>query len=193
MKLFIAASVIPALIFNAALAQTPAKPAAGNANSKKVETSSGIGSKHRYNYGMAGCGVGSLVVEGSERQNDKVFQIIAGIINNYTGSIFSISSGSSNCRDTPQSVARMEQEVFISVNMNSMNKEAAQGDGHHLAAFAEVLGCGDTDSVAQFVRLSQNRYDVIFADSQPNGVLNRYLAEIKGTESLADKCSRAEM
>ena len=168
---------------------TTAAPAAPAASAAPVAA----GSKHRYNYGMAGCGVGSLLVEGPERHNDKVFQVIASIVNEFMGQSYSITSGTSNCTDTPKSVARMEQEVFLSANINSMSKEAAQGDGHHLAAFAEVLGCGDAESVAQFAHLSQQRYDVIFADAQPTGVLNRYLAEVKGTGDLAERCTRVDL
>jgi hypothetical protein len=175
----------------------PASPAVSAPATNAVATERAApveaGTKHRYNYGMAGCGVGSLLVEGPERQNDKVFQMVAWLVNQYLGQTYSITSGTSNCTDTPKSVARMEQEVFISANINSMTKEAAQGDGQHLAAFAEVLGCGDAESVAQFAQLSQQRYEVIFANSQPSDVLNRYLAEVKGSGNLADRCTRADL
>lgn len=172
-----------------AFAQKPTEPA----ESKKTAATPAA-SGYRYNYGMAGCGLGSLVVEGEERHNDKVMQIIASIVNNILfPQTSAITSGTSNCTDTPKSVARMEQEVFLSANINAMTKEAAQGDGQHLAAFAEVLGCGDARSVSSFSELSQSRFDTLFADSNPTAVLERYLTEIRSSSQLSDSCSRANI
>jgi hypothetical protein len=186
MKKIISLACVSLFAATSAFAQKPSKAIGGT----EAPASSG----YRYNYGMAGCGLGSLVVEGEERHNDKLMQIIAAIINNIVfPQTSAITSGTSNCTDTPKSVARMEQEVFLSANINAMIKEAAQGDGQHLAAFAEVLGCGDARSVSSFSELSQERFATIFADANPTAVLDRYLTELSASAELSGSCSRANI
>jgi hypothetical protein len=189
MKKIISLACISLLAATSAFAQKPAKT-----KEDKKAAATPAASGYRYNYGMAGCGLGSLLVEGEERHNDKLMQVISGFINNYFfPQTSAITSGTSNCTDTPKSVARMEQEVFLSANINAMTKEAAQGDGQHLAAFAEVLGCGDARSVSSFSELSQERFDTIFADTNPTAVLDRYLTELSASSELSGSCSRANI
>ena len=173
------------------LAQKPSNKAGqGSAASSAASTT---GSTYRYNYGMAGCGLGSLIIRGKNNHNSKGMQILAYTLNSAGYQTSALTSGTSNCNNTPQGVARMEQEVFLSSNLNSIIKDAARGEGQHLAAFAEVLGCEEATSVTQLGSLSQERFETIFASHNANQILDRYLVEVNSMPGLAGKCTRVNL
>ncbi len=126
-------------------------------------------------YGMAGCGLGSMLI-----RDNNIMQVLAATTNgsSYSQS-FGITTGTSNCTASGAQTA-MEQKVFMQANVASLSVEAAQGSGDNLHAFAELLGC-DHEMLAQ---VSQAHYGELFQDRSPDGVLNRYHARLSG------KCQR---
>jgi len=131
-------------------------------------------------YGMAGCGLGAMFIE----KNTILPQIGAWFVNSFSGSqTFGITTGTSNCTDKERQNAKMEQEVFVKVNLAKLTREAAEGSGEHLEALAEVLGCEGND----FAKLSQDRYGKIYNNDDAKTVLENYAKEIQ--ESGAS-CSR---
>jgi hypothetical protein len=138
-------------------------------------------------YGMAGCGLGSLIM----KSNTKGAQSSAATTNGYTyTTLFGIISGTSNCVDTDSETAAVEREVFISANLASLSKEAAQGEGRHLLAFADVLGCAGEESYPQFVKVSQEQHQAIFNSEDPQAVLNSYISAVKSNSQLKTECAR---
>ncbi len=135
-------------------------------------------------WGMGGCGVGSLFI----KDKDMLPQMGASIVNGFFGSTQSIaiSSDSSNCVAEKNKLAAVEQEVYITVNLSSLSKEAAQGAGEHISALAEVFGCPNDD----FVKFSQNSFGKIYNSNNPNEVLKNYISEVKVDGNLAKKCNR---
>lgn len=112
-----------------------AEAGAADATSEKT-VSSPAGSSYKAAYGMAGCGLGTFVIK-----EDGIMQILAATTNGTSGSqTFGITSGTSNCAPS-QSVAAAEQEVFIRANLASLEREAAQGSGEYLNAYAQILNC----------------------------------------------------
>lgn len=137
-------------------------------------------------YGMAGCGLGSLVIE----ENTMWPQLGAMTTNNIVSPQTSaITSGTSNCTDLPREVALIEQEVFITANLNSLTKEAAQGSGEHLDALGEVMGCSEEGNTALRV-LCKDRHEEIFSTRDSKKVLSTLRQEIKANEELAENCDR---
>jgi hypothetical protein len=111
-------------------------------------------------YGMAGCGLGALVFE---NKNDQVSQVLAATTNGTFGSqTFGITSGTSEC--TADGVIRSEraQEAFAEVNFENLAQDMAKGQGEHLAAFVQLLGCSEAN-VGDFGRLTQQHYQQIFS------------------------------
>jgi len=152
----------------------------------KAAASSGAGYKAAP-YGMAGCGLGSLVM----KTNTKGAQSSAATTNGYTyTTLFGILSGTSNCVDTDTESAAVEREVYISANLASLSKEAAQGQGRHLLAFADVLGCAGDQSYPQFVKVSQEQHQAIFHSEDPQAVLNSYISAVKSNSQLKTECAR---
>jgi hypothetical protein len=94
-------------------------------------------------YGMAGCGLGSVVF------GDKpgMVQVIAATMNGTAGNqTFGISSGTSNCGE--QGIfARAEQ--FIEVNKMAIENDLSRGAGESLVSLGEVMGCQNSDFTMQ--------------------------------------------
>lgn len=88
------------------------------------------------NYGMAGCGLGSLVFD----DRPGMVQILAGTLNTLGGQTFAITSGTSNCGESGK-LARVEQ--FIDINKLTLEKELSRGEGEALSSLAHLVGCND--------------------------------------------------
>lgn len=89
-------------------------------------------------YGMAGCGLGSMLFG---NQNGFV-QVFAGTTNGLFGTqTFGISSGTSNCVDSGS--ARVATRAYIEANREALAKDIARGQGETIAGLAAVAGCGD--------------------------------------------------
>lgn len=86
-------------------------------------------------YGMAGCGVGSIVF------GDKpgMIQIFAATTNDYFGQTFAITSGTSNCEAGDSD--KRSASLFITANREVLAKEIARGNGESLAHLSEITGC----------------------------------------------------
>ena len=94
-------------------------------------------------YGMAGCGLGSVVM------GPKGSQISAYTTNGTSGSqLYGITTGTSNCQPDRRGAMSEAQESFMFSNYATLSKEMAQGSGTTLAGLAHVLGCGETDQAA---------------------------------------------
>jgi hypothetical protein len=138
-------------------------------------------------YGMAGCGLGSMVM----KSNTKGAQSSAALTNGYTFStLLGITSGTSNCVETDAETAAVEREVYISANLASLSKEAAQGEGDHLLAFADVLGCADSGLYPHFVKVSKEQHGEIFHSEDPLTVLSSYMNALKADNQLKSACNR---
>ena len=143
-------------------------------------------------WGMSGCGFMSLFVKDKSRGPQLGASVVSTVVDAFTGlsstiQTFGISSGTSNCVAGRVELLAREQEAFITVNLASLSKEAAQGHGEHIAALAEVFGCPSLP----FAHLSQSRYDAIFQAPDPQQVRDNYLNELKHTPELAAACTRS--
>jgi len=151
---------------------------------KMEEDSEGMG--YETPYGMAGCGLWTMVLKDKSMGSQLgVYALRNLILNSQTSAI---TTGTSNCVAPKSDYAKMEKEVFVTINLNSLSKEAAQGDGVHLRSFAQVLGCSDYDA---FAKMSQSRYNSIFSTDKADGVLQNYLFEVQADKNLAKNCQRA--
>ena len=155
---------------------------------KKSKDSSDGGETYQPPYGMAGCGFGSLVIN-----NDTVLAQIGAVTLNGTSLNQSSAiscTGSSNCEASKSDLADVEQSVFISVNLSSLERDMVTGDGSYLRAWAQVLGCEEEDDYSAFAQLSQSQYPRIFATRNPEQVRSRYLDAVRGSERLSGRCVR---
>lgn len=135
-------------------------------------------------WGMAGCDLWANVIKGKDQGSQLgVYALRNLVLNSQTSAI---SSGTSGCVEKAVDYANKEQEVFIDVNLATLQAEAARGSGNHLDALAEVLGCEDK---AGFNTLSKEKFDGIFSTQEPKSVLDNYKKEIKSS-AIAKSCVR---
>ncbi len=106
------------------------------------------------NYGMAGCGLGSMAFG---NDNGKI-QILAATLNGTGVQTFGITSGTSNCVDSGATASAM----YIAVNQESLKKDIARGEGESLNGLSQVLKCEDASKLN--TTLQQN-YSSIFTSS----------------------------
>lgn len=148
------------------------------------------GSWDRYmlpTYGMAGCGLGSMVF----KKNVRSEQWLASIVNDFFLPQSSmITTGTSNCVDVDEEQSQAEQEIFIDSNFHTMRTDASRGDGESLRAFAELMGCHKEGLYDTFASISQGQFDYIFSDSQPRSVTQRYRNALKDSRALRTRCDR---
>ena len=91
-------------------------------------------------YGMAGCGLGSIVSKELQWQNGSS-QILAATTNGTVGSqTFGITTGISNCgeaaspgvKDAVKGKKKAEQKVFLYYNLAAIKADAARGEGNYI-------------------------------------------------------------
>lgn len=141
------------------------------------------GGYKKMRYGMAGCGFTSIFIQ----KNEMLPQIGKAAADWYfalgSTNTSAMTTGTSNCTNNPSEAAMlMEQQVFVSMNYNSINKEAAQGAGEHLTAFAQVLGCNE----AEFAEFTKANHAQIFSGAE--GTLENVKTLIQKGETLS--CER---
>jgi hypothetical protein len=172
--------------FVALLAVNPTAFAAEEKEAKVEKSEDEEGSKPMY--GMAGCGLGSLIISSDTVGGQLGAWLFNGIYANQT---YAISSGTSNCVENRTDVAEMEQNVFVTANLTTLTRDAAQGDGDVIEGLAEVLGCYDIEGQKRLKEVSRAQHAQLFASNDPEVVLDTYLDVIQSDPILAQKCVKA--
>jgi hypothetical protein len=139
-------------------------------------------------YGMAGCGLGSLVFQGD---NSMIKQILAGTTNGtFCSQLFGITSGTSNCTAGGVLKSEKEQAAFVEVNFRDLKRDMAAGGGEFLTSFSTLLGC-DASAKASLGKMTQEKYEALVPsnDTTPMQLLWSVKTQIKATPALAQSCS----
>jgi hypothetical protein len=105
-------------------------------------------------YGMAGCGLGSVIFGNS----GGIIQIFAATTNGTFGSqTFGITTGTSNCVGGGSSEA--STKAYVQTNREAISKDIARGSGETIVGLAKVAGCADAKAVGSTL---QSRFNTIF-------------------------------
>jgi len=121
-----------------------------------VKNRANTGSGGTASYGMAGCGLGSLVF----KENTQA-QILAATTNGTFGSqTFGITFGTSNCAPNGSMASKEQVQSFIAANQTSLKNDIARGNGETLSGLAELMGHKDS---AEFNANLKAHYGQIFA------------------------------
>jgi hypothetical protein len=137
-------------------------------------------------YGMAGCGLGSLVFK-----DNGMTQILAATTNGtFANQTFAITSGTSNCGSGGVIKAQREQAAFAEVNFQDLKRNMATGGGEFLTSFATLLGCEDAAKPA-LAKMTQSKYEAILPTEKtsPMEMLSGVKTQIKSDAQLAGSCS----
>lgn len=134
-------------------------------------------------YGMAGCGLGSVVIGPSGGQ------ISAATTNGSTSTQgFGISSGTSNCLEPSRAAAVEAQKQFFTENLATLSKEMAQGEGDSLRALSDTFGCSQ-EAYPTFAAQLQSSYSNIFAAPGSIAALSEVESVLKSNETLSSSCN----
>jgi len=134
-------------------------------------------------YGMAGCGLGAVMM------GKRSAQIFAATTNGSSfNQLFGISFGTLNCTDGPTNEVAMNVDKFIVANRSALTADVAKGDGETLSALTQVMGCS-TDS-RDMGRLLKTNYNQIFVnDAQPNILTDSIITVIMQDSQVASQCN----
>jgi hypothetical protein len=139
-------------------------------------------------FGMAGCGLGSLLFE----PGSTFTQILAATTNGTLGNqTFGITSGTSNCTKQGVILTDKEQEAFVEANYAQLQQDMATGQGEHLAAFTGLLGC-DSGVHGQVATFAQSNYDTVFPTDATTPMQALYTFKMAASQdaSIANSCAR---
>ena len=117
-------------------------------------------------YGVAGCGLGSLVF-GKE---EGAMQIVAATLNGTGVQTFGITTGTSNCGKGL--FAKAEVDSFIKSNAVALENDIARGQGETLATLNNMLGCQ-----ASFGATLQQNFKTIYAEGADSSEQIQVLAQ----------------
>ena len=110
---------------------------------------------HAAAYGVAGCGLGSLVF------GDGGMQTSAATTNGiFYSQLFGITSGTSNCG--PGMIAQGTKN-FVEANREAVAKDISRGQGEAIGALAVINGCQDPRAVGAAL---QKSFVAIFPSEQ---------------------------
>lgn len=137
-------------------------------------------------YGMAGCGLGSVLFGESEHRGG---QILASTTNGiYSNDTFGMSSGTSNCsaeRRSKTADVKKNIDLFVAANREALATDLAKNNGDSIVALAQIAGCKDSTKMAQ--TLNQN-YETIFASTREQEVSNNIYKAMLTQNDLAKNC-----
>lgn len=136
----------------------------------------------RPQYGVAGCGLGSIVIEPSGSQTS------AGTTNGSSSNqSFAITSGTSNCETKGRYANLQDQESFFIANYADVSRQMAQGSGDALAAFSRLLGCDQKifGSVATYL---QAHYAEIVKSPGALATLDAAKSKLKADRQINSRC-----
>jgi Protein of unknown function (DUF3015) len=137
-------------------------------------------------YGMAGCGLGSVLFGESESRGG---QILAATTNGvYSNNTFGMSSGTSNC--VPEKAAhaaevKKNMDLFIAANREALANDVVKSNGDTLTAMSEIIGCKDS---AYLGAKLQSRYETIFKSKVDQDVSNNMFETVTHDRYLVENC-----
>lgn len=143
--------------------------------------SSGGGSSHEGKaYGLAGCGLGSIVFGAKPG----FIQVVAATLN-FTGfQTIGMTAGTSNC-DIPE--MGHQAAAFIEVNKEIVKKDAARGNGESLENLAQILGCTNSNDFNQM--LQQNFENIFKSENSSMETTRLIINSIKQDAKLTSSCA----
>ncbi len=127
---------------------------------ESTDSYSSSASSSRGGHAMAGCGLGSMVIE----DNSKWAQVGAAFLNGTGIQTFGISFGTSNCTEDGVATASKEKDAFVEANYADLRKDVVVGQGEYLTSLASFYGC-EGASVNSFGNSLKNNQEKILSSS----------------------------
>ena len=145
---------------------------------------SGSQARAERSYGMAGCGVGSMILG---PKGGKIKQFTAAYTNGVFSQTMAISSGSSGCKPDEKTAQMMKQEHFVVSNLGTLSKDMAQGEGESLVALSETFGCS-AEVQPDFNAALKSDYANVFAAPGAMAVLDQTRVALMRDPEITASC-----
>ncbi|MBL7556464.1 MAG: DUF3015 family protein [Bdellovibrionaceae bacterium] len=170
----------------------PMKPApkAAPAQQQQAPMHSGSHAAHKsaaYSrpYGMAGCGLGTLIMD------KRSSQVLVATTNGTGFQTIGITLGTSNCVDEATSQVADKMDKYIHINKIQLAGDVAKGNGETIVALSEVIGCQSSQNLGSVLKAN---YRQVFAnDFTTNEVTDSIITVIQQDSKLASECSLAQI
>ena len=142
-------------------------------------------------YGAAGCGAGAFIIQDAQLGDIPLIQVVGATINAFSGNqTFGITTGTLGCTANGIVKSEKEQEIFVHMNIDSLEQEMAAGKGEKLNALATLFGC-HKDSHKKFAAMTQKKYGSLFTQdvkNSPSDLISAIKVEITRDSNLATSC-----
>lgn len=126
-------------------------------------------------HGPAGCGLGSMVLEG---QTGLVMNVLAATLNGTAGNqTFGMTSGTSNC-DVDERT-KVSSVNYIEANKVALANDIARGEGETLMALGRIYGCSNMVNLGSTL---QANYETIFSANASAGQIDNNINSVIITE-----------
>jgi hypothetical protein len=136
----------------------------------------------RPKYGMAGCGLGSIVM------GPRGGQISAATTNEtFSNQVFAISLGLSNCLPAKKIASLKKQKDYVINNFSILSKEIAQGRGESVTTLATIFGC-QQQHIPLFKETLKKSYKSIFSAPGILASLEEMHITVKNNKLLSQQC-----
>jgi hypothetical protein len=159
-----------------------AAPAAKRTNTRPATNTNRASTSYSRPYGLSGCGLGSLWVEKDHGQ------IWSATSNAFAyNQLFAISSGTSNCVESPTSAKADRMDKYINVNKVALADDIARGQGETIEGLAQIMNCQKADSLGASL---QSKFSAIFTshDIAANEITDHIITVVSQDASLATAC-----
>lgn len=137
-------------------------------------------------YGMAGCGLGSVLFGETESRGG---QVLAATTNGiYGNGTFGMSSGTSNCvpdNSASSAAMRKNMDMFVAANRQSLANDIAKSNGETIVAISNIMGCKDS---AYLGAKLQSRYETIFSSKEDATVSDNMFNTVSTDRYLVENC-----
>jgi hypothetical protein len=163
-----------------AVATAGASPAAAQAPITSMQPAV-AGNTNIAGYGMAGCGLGSMLFG----KQTGIIQVLAATTNGFFGTqTFGITSGTSNC--TEMGGGPTSSKIFIETNREAVAKDISRGQGETLSSLSALAGCPDSKRVGVVL---QSDFAKIFPNARVSSsqVGDNVINVLRGHPELACK------
>ncbi|MGC9044785.1 MAG: DUF3015 family protein [Myxococcota bacterium] len=136
------------------------------------------------NYGMAGCGLGSMIIK-----DDGFVQVFAATTNGTSGSqTFGITTGTSNCTKDGAVKSEREKEAFVESAMAELTKDISKGEGEYLTTLASLYGC-DRSATSKFSITLKANFEEISKANDAQSMLSTIDRTVASDAELSKSCN----
>ncbi len=136
----------------------------------------------------SGCGPGWYVFKENSMVSSSLRAVTNGIL--FPTSTLGMTFGTSNCAAHKLVQRDSESLRFVTLAYHDLQIQTAKGQGEHLGALAQTLGC-PWQVQERFNAQLQSGYESVFPadDTAPTAVLDAINARLRADPSLATACA----